>query len=56
MNKLVFSSFKSNNFNYQIGIDSKFENGEELELPIINSLVIKLFIFLQNGNHGIIYL
>jgi len=32
MNKLVFSSFKSNNFNYQIGIDSKFENGEGIRI------------------------
>ena len=32
MNKLIFSSFKSNNFNYQIGIDSKFENGEGIRI------------------------
>ena len=28
MNKLVFSSFKSNYFNYQIGFDSKIENAQ----------------------------
>lgn len=28
MNKLIFSSFKTNNFNYQIGIDSKIENAK----------------------------
>ena len=32
MNKLVFSSYKYDNFNYQIGFDSKFENAKGVRI------------------------